>query len=126
MSDGPPPGWKLQSKAGDKMRAGSEAACTLPATIGDIIDYAGAIIDALGKVIDANNRLVERVAHLEARPELKYLGVWRHDQVYGSGTFITDNGSLWHAQRASVGERPGAGDAWILAAKKGRDGRDSR
>ena len=126
MSDGPPPGWKMQSKAGDKIRAGCGGALSSPATIGDVVDYAGAIIDALGEVITANNRLVERVAHLEARPELKYSGVWRRHQVYGSGTFITDGGCVWHATRATVGERPGSCDAWQLAVKAGRNGRDAR
>jgi hypothetical protein len=67
--------------------------------------------------------LHDRIKQLEERPDLKYLGVWRQDQVYGSGNFVTDGGSVWHAQRASVGERPGCGDAWALAVKKGRDAR---
>jgi hypothetical protein len=67
--------------------------------------------------------LRDRVKELESRPSLKYAGIWKSDAVYGSGTFITDGGSVWHAQRASVGERPGSGDAWQLAVKKGRDAR---
>lgn len=72
---------------------------------------------------EVEKKLLARIEALEARPELKYLGVWASETVYGAGTFITDGGSVWHAQRASVGEKPGAGDAWQLAVKKGRDAR---
>ena len=66
--------------------------------------------------------LHDRIKALEARPEMKYFGVWAADKVYGTGNFVTDAGSVWHAQRASVGERPGAGgDGWVLAVKKGKD-----
>lgn len=64
----------------------------------------------------------ERIAELEARPVMKYAGIWNHGKVYGAGNFVTDSGSVFHAQRASVGERPGSGsDAWVLAVKKGKD-----
>jgi hypothetical protein len=54
---------------------------------------------------------------------LKYLGVWSAEKVYGTQSFVTDAGSMWASQRASVGERPGTGDAWVLAVKKGKDAR---
>jgi hypothetical protein len=83
------------------------------------------ILLALGR--DRRNKLesklLARIEALEARPEMKYLGVWAEDKVYGTGNFVTEGGSMWHAQRASVGERPGSGDAWILAIKRGRDAR---
>lgn len=72
---------------------------------------------------EVEKKLLARIEALEARPELKYLGVWASEKVYGAGNFVTEGGSVWHAQRASVGEKPGAGDAWQLAVKKGRDAR---
>jgi hypothetical protein len=66
-------------------------------------------------------RLLERIEALEARPEMKYCGIWKADTVYGTGNFVTDNGSLFHANRASVGERPGTSDSFTLAVKKGKD-----
>jgi hypothetical protein len=67
--------------------------------------------------------LQTRVKELEERPALKYVGTWKADGIYRTGMFVTDAGSLWHAQRASVNERPGSGDAFVLVAKKGRDAR---
>jgi hypothetical protein len=45
-----------------------------------------------------------RIEQLESKPQLRYLETWKEGQVYGSGSFITDGGSCWYAQRASVGE----------------------
>ena len=78
---------------------------------------------------EANNKLTACVRELQTavkdlsnRPSLKYVGVWNQEKVYGAGNFVTDSGSVFHAQRASVGERPGSGgDAWVLAVKKGKD-----
>ena len=72
-------------------------------------------------VAKATKPLADRIKQLEDRPTMKYQGVWASEKVYGSGNFVTDGGSLWHANRATVGERPGSGDAWQLAAKRGRD-----
>jgi hypothetical protein len=76
-------------------------------------------------VLDAVRPLHDRIKVLEARPNLKYCGTWAADKVYGVGNFVTDGGSIWHAQRASIGERPGTSpaDAWLLAVKKGKDAR---
>jgi hypothetical protein len=134
MSDRPPADWKLDSKAGEAMRAGvlkqPEGAAVLKKKVrlGTLIDWIGKLVDEIKEIRSTNAKLLERVETLEDRPEMKYAGVWRQEQVYGAGTFATDGGSLWHAKRASIGERPGApgGDAWQLAVKKGRDGRDAR
>ncbi|MGY4399866.1 hypothetical protein [Bradyrhizobium sp. USDA 3315] len=69
--------------------------------------------------------LLKRIEALEARPQLKYEGVWSGEKVYGAGMLVTDGGSMFHANRATIGERPGSGsDTWTLAVKRGRDGRD--
>lgn len=52
-------------------------------------------------------------------------GVYRDDLAALAGDAVTWGGSLWIAQRASRGERPGTSDAWRLAVKHGRDGKDA-
>jgi hypothetical protein len=88
------------------------------------------IVKAVEPVIAENARLSgvlaeqqKRLDELEARPVLKYCGVWAVDKVYSTGNFVTDAGSVWHAQRANAGARPGVSDAWVLAVKKGKDAR---
>lgn len=122
----------LKSKAGESMRAGilsrpgGHSVLETKVSTGVLIDYIGVLLDEVENQRQLNNNLLRRIKALEDRPELKYCGVWQQDQVYGAASFATDAGSLWHAQRASVGERPGSGDAWKLAVKKGRDGRDAK
>lgn len=52
-------------------------------------------------------------------------GVYRDDLAALTGDAVTWGGSWWIAQRASCGERPGTSDAWRLAVKHGRDGKDA-
>jgi hypothetical protein len=73
-----------------------------------------------------------RVEALEARlgmveqRGLPYAGVWRHGEVYTAGTLVTFDGSLWYS-RAETTDRPGDGrTAWVLAVKRGKDGKDLR
>lgn len=74
------------------------------------------VIDQLNKRIDA----------LEAGG-IAYKGVWQRAQTYGKGSMVTEGGSAWIAVRATEeGEKPGPSDAWQLAVKGGRDGRDAR
>lgn len=55
-----------------------------------------------------------------------YCGVWKVGQIYGMGSWVTDHGALWHANRRTD-RRPGEGDSgWILAVKAGRDRRDAK
>ena len=70
--------------------------------------------------------LESRLAELEQRPELKYLGTWERDRVYLEGTAITCKGSLWIARRATAAEPGTPESGWQLACKKGADGRDLR
>lgn len=88
---------------------------------------APVIRDFLKKTFEPIGRelavIQNRVKEWEERPALKYVGTWKADGIYRIGMFVTDSGSLWHAQRASVNERPGSSDAFVLAAKKDRDAR---
>lgn len=52
-------------------------------------------------------------------------GVYRQGTSYGKGSGVTWGGCFWIAQK-DTGEKPGNGEAWRLAVKKGRDGKDAR
>lgn len=64
------------------------------------------------------------VGHQLAVPSIIYRGVWQ-ERDYAPGDTVTWDGSLWHCMSATS-ERPGTGDTWRLAAKRGRDGKDGR
>jgi hypothetical protein len=51
-------------------------------------------------------------------------GVFRPDGEYEKGDGVTYGGSFWIAQKNSPTGKPGEGDGFRLAVKKGRDGRD--
>lgn len=71
--------------------------------------------------------LEKRVAALESKASgLKYVGVWDESSPYQEGNFVSWGGSVWHANVGSKGVRPGDGNVWQLAVKRGRDGKDSR
>ena len=55
----------------------------------------------------------------------RYCGVWSEHQQYNANDFATHNGSVWHC-RESTRQRPGDGNVWSLAVKRGKDGRDAR
>jgi len=81
-----------------------------------------AITTAMAGLLLRNEILAQRVAALEARPELKYLGVWKDGSVYREGAAVTHDGSLWIAKGDTI-EQPGGTDSWQLAVRKGRDAR---
>lgn len=66
--------------------------------------------------------LKQRVADLEARPVVKYLGTWAEGTEYREGSMVTHDGSTWHCSGATR-DRPGASPFWTLAVKRGRDGK---
>ena len=48
----------------------------------------------------------------------RYKGVWQPGVIYKTGSFVTYDGSLWHANETAM-SRPGSGDAaWTLAVKR--------
>lgn len=55
-----------------------------------------------------------------------YQGVYKDDAVYSLGDFVTLGGSLWHcnSEPTICGVKPGTTEAWTLAVKRGRDGKD--
>lgn len=50
-------------------------------------------------------------------------GVFKSGETYVAGNCVTWGGSAWICQK-DTSEKPGDGDAWRLAVKKGRDGKD--
>jgi hypothetical protein len=64
-------------------------------------------------------QLEQRIFELEARPHLRYCGVFRDGEQYQPGVFVTHAGAVWHANRRT-GDRPGTSDAWQLAVKSAR------
>lgn len=59
-------------------------------------------------------------------PAMIYRDVYKSDETYAAGDCVTWGGSLWHCNVAETKTKPGDGQDWTLAAKKGRDGRDGR
>ena len=52
-------------------------------------------------------------------------GVYKADTAYQAGDGVTWGGSFWIAQR-ETSDKPETSDAWRLAVKRGRDGKDAR
>lgn len=55
-----------------------------------------------------------------------YKGVWKEDEGYALGDFVTLAGSTWHCNVPETKTKPGTSDDWTLAVKRGRDGKDGR
>jgi hypothetical protein len=87
-----------------------------------IDDLADTIDEAIARYVEP---LEARIKELEARPTMKYMGVWEQGHQYNPGEFVTDQGSVWHCN-FQTGSRPGSGPQWILAVKKGSDGREAQ
>lgn len=59
-------------------------------------------------------------------PVMLYRGVFSPEREYERGDTVTWAGSLWHCEADKTAEKPGDGSkSWTLAAKRGRDGRDT-
>ena len=70
--------------------------------------------------------LEKRIGELEARPELKYCGVWVAGKTYQENMLVTHSGSLWIAKKTTASYPGGNAEpgAWQLCTKRGRDGKD--
>jgi hypothetical protein len=81
--------------------------------------FGEGIVQAIKSYVDRENAALRaRIAALEARPIVKYVGVWRAGKSYEPGSMATDNGSLWHANGHTT-SRPGTDNSWTLAVKRG-------
>lgn len=81
---------------------------------------------ALGRRDQRLEVLEKRVSDIELQTKnFRYTGTWEAGRTYARGNFTTFAGSVWSCRRDTT-TRPGDGDAWQLAVKAGRDGRDLR
>jgi hypothetical protein len=92
-----------------------------------------AFIGAIGQLIhDETKALRERIEALERKidalemkqGQFRYCGTWSADAIYFEGNFVTEGGSLWHANRQTT-QRPGDGSDLQLCVKRGKDGKDA-
>ncbi|WP_239295240.1 hypothetical protein [Caballeronia zhejiangensis] len=60
-----------------------------------------------------------------ALPVMIYRGVYHAGETYRCGDVVTWAGSLWHCNATTDTKPDAGGDAWTLAAKRGRDGKDA-
>jgi hypothetical protein len=82
------------------------------------------LVPAISEYVTAQVKpLRDRIAELEARPTVKYLGTWKSHETYTVGNMVTDHGSCWHCNVSATTERPGDSRDWTLAVKRGSRGR---
>jgi hypothetical protein len=97
----------------------------------DIVKIMDEIAETFGPIIRdaiaaAVAPLVERLDKLEAQQAAwKYVGVWSAERSYQANNWATYDGSVWCALRDSKGAKPGDGDSWKLAVRKGQNGKDA-
>jgi hypothetical protein len=84
----------------------------------------GAISKSTLPLLEEMFLIKKRLDALEAKPVIRDCGVWISG-AYEPGNAVSKGGSLWIAQRQTT-DAPGASDAWRLAVKRGRDGRDAK
>jgi hypothetical protein len=61
----------------------------------------------------------ERLAILEARPEIKYAGTFALGKTYQPGNLCTRSGALWLCCESDVTTQPGTDAKWKLIVKSG-------
>lgn len=93
----------------------------------------GFSLDDLSIEDDGNGRVTLRFhrgdlvkSHTVRLPRFSDKGVFRDGDDYEAGDGVTWAGSYWIAQKDSPEGKPGDGDSWRLAVKRGRDGKDGR
>lgn len=87
---------------------------------------------ALDFAYDGERAFTVRAALTDSKQEQQFKlpvvldrGVWDEQRAYDCGDAVTCEGAMWIAQAPSSKARPGTADAWRLAVKRGRDGRDA-
>jgi hypothetical protein len=82
-------------------------------------------LEALEARLIALKALETRVAALEKALQARtYQGTWDSERTYEAENTCTLGGNLWIAKRVTY-DRPGTSDAWQLAVKRGRNGKDA-
>lgn len=90
-------------------RAAFEASLLLRGSVFGMLEYLAGRVEAAERRIDQRG--------------MDYKGVWKPGQ-YPAGCFVTHAGSCWHTDKATS-RQPGEGD-WVLAVKRGADGKGIR
>jgi hypothetical protein len=75
------------------------------------------------KVYQRIEPLERELVELRARSAFQYRGVWKADNMYAAGDFVTCQGGIWHCGADGTKAKPGGGRPWTLAVKSGRDAR---
>jgi hypothetical protein len=71
----------------------------------------------IGELTAKVNALEEKVADLEAKPSMRYRGIWDESEIYAKGDVTTLAGGAWVAVSNPI-DRPGKPDSgWQLAVK---------
>ncbi len=88
---------------------------------------AVAIHEATTPLLATIVALHQRLAALEARRALRYIGIWQAGQSYADQEAVSHHGGIWIALRDTV-QTPGAGpdSGWVLACRRGQDGKNGR
>jgi len=63
--------------------------------------------------------LQQRVAELEARPQLDYRGIWTEGVDYVPGNLVTHRGTIWFCREATSAQ-PGGPDWQLMVKTAGR------
>ncbi len=83
------------------------------------------VSDTVAPLLKRIGELEQRVSEAETRG-LEFCGVYQRAAAYKRGAAVTAAGSLWIAIRdVEPGHEPGESRRWVLAVKRGRDGKDS-
>jgi hypothetical protein len=85
-------------------------------------------LDGIAMFVDKRVRPMEkRIAALEARlAQQRYVGTWSQGAEYKSGNSISHGGCVWVALEDTSAKPGTANNGWVLAVKKGRDGKDAK
>jgi hypothetical protein len=89
----------------------------------------GRMLEEAGKsVAEELRKRDEKIKALEDKPPgLQYAGVYRPGASYPKHTGVSHQGSVWVARKDFPSKQPGEPNSgWILAVKRGRDGKDAK
>jgi len=94
-----------------------------------LADYERRFHEAMAKAIESMPKPLDGKNGDKGEPgadgkSFEYLGVFKDGEIYPENCMVTFGGSCWCAKR-ETGDKPGTSDAWVLAVKKGRDGKDT-
>lgn len=85
--------------------------------------YAAVTIAIGHKLQELQKRLTSAENRASA---IRYCGLWNEAESYKTGSFITFEGALWHAEIDSTAAKPDENPiCWKLAVERGHDGKDA-